>query len=121
MASLPPWPRPKFPTDEVTQALSDPNLDFTEFSTWKDLFELAEEFTGKRLYVTQSSNGTPIARYEVALVANTEDDECPVVLFSAGGLSGDGGNLGGSLILKFTPPHQRTLIERFEFGEPRIG
>jgi len=120
MTSLPHIP-PPFPTEDVKTALAAPDLDFTEFNTWKDLFLLAQKH-GRHLYVKQFLRGCPVSRYEVASVAPTATaTECPVVLFSAGGLFGDDfGNLGGSLVLQFEPPIKRTIIDRFEFGEPEI-
>ena len=120
MPSLPPHPRPPWPTDEVVTALKGPH-DFTQFDTWKDLFLLAQKYN-RHLYVKQFLRGCPVARYEVAYVAPTATAvECPVVLFNAAGLFGDdAGNLGGSLVLKFHPPIQRTIIDRFDFMEPEI-
>lgn len=119
MGSLPPHPKPVWPTEEVIEALKGPH-DFTEFDTWKVLFLLAQKYN-RHLYVKQFLRGCPVSRYEVASVSPTAAAECPVVLFSAGGLSGDaGGNLGGSLILKFQPPIQRTIIETYQFAEPEI-
>lgn len=104
----------------VRVILEDPSLDFSQFSTWRTLFELAKQFTGENLYVTRFSCGEAVGNYEVALVANSEDAEDPVILFSSGGLSGDGGNLGGSLSLVFTPPFKRN-VDYYEFGSPRIA
>jgi len=111
---------PVFPTEEVIEALKGPH-DFTEFDTWKTLFDLAEKNL-KHLYVKQFHKGCPVGRYEVASVAPTATaTDCPVVLFSAGGLFGDeAGNLGGGLILQFFPPIARQIIDRFEFGDPAI-
>lgn len=117
--ALPPHPQPVFPTQEVIDALADPTWDFTQFDTWKSLFSLAEKY-GRRLYVTQYVNGCPASRYEVAIVANNQSQECPVVLFNAGGLFGDDfGNLGGSLILMFQPPIQNTAAI-YDFRNPVI-
>lgn len=118
--NLPPHLPPPFPTEDVKEALADPNLDFTDFDTWKSLFFLAQEH-GRRLYVRQFIMGCPATRYEVASVSPMVDaTECPVILFNAGGLFGDdSGNLGGSLTLQFAPPVKRT-VDRFIFGEPEI-
>lgn len=117
--SLPPHPKPKFPTEEVTQALVGPH-DFTQFDTWKDLFLLAQKYN-RHLYVKQYLRGCPVSRYQVAQLAPLATAECPVVLFSAGGLFGDdAGNLGGSLVLKFHPPIQRTIIDTYQFADPEI-
>jgi len=120
MNGLPPHPQPPWPTEEVTEALQGPH-DFTEFGTWKELFDLAEK-NQRHLYVKQFLRGCPVGRYEVAMVAPTATaTDCPVVLFNAGGLFGDdAGNLGGSLTLKFFPPIQRQIIETYDFGEPEI-
>lgn len=121
MTQLPPHTPPPWPTEEVRTALADPTLDFKDFNTWKTLFDLAQK-NGRRLYIKQFLRGCPVSRYEVASVAPTATaTECPIVLFSAGGLfGGDAGNLGGSLVLKFEPPSQRAIIDRFEFKEPEI-
>jgi len=120
MVSLPPHPKPVWPTQEVIDALVGPH-DFSEFDTWKTLFLLAQKY-GRHLYVRQFFKGCPASRYEVATVApSATATECPVVLFNAGGLFGDdSGNLGGSLVLKFHPPLQRTIIDIYEFAEPEI-
>jgi hypothetical protein len=119
-AHLPPHPQPPWPTAEVVEALKGPH-DFAQFDTWKDLFLLAQKHN-RHLYVTQFLRGCPTSRYQVASVAPTATaTDCPVVLFNAGGLFGDDfGNLGGSLVLKFEPPIQRTIIDRFQFAEPEI-
>lgn len=120
MVGLPPHPRPPWPTAEVTEALAGTH-DFTKFSTWKDLFLLAQKY-GRHLYVKQYLRGCPVSRYEVASVAPTATAvECPVVLFNAAGLFGDdAGNLGGSLVLKFHPPIQRTIVDTYQFSDPEI-
>lgn len=120
MSSLPPHPLPPWPTEDVVDALATEH-DFTEFDTWKELFDLAEKHQ-RHLYVKQFLRGCPVSRYEVASVSPTATaTDCPVILFNAGGLFGDGaGNLGGSLVLKFYPPIQRQLIETYAFGEPEI-
>lgn len=120
MNELPPHPLPIFPTEDVKAALII-ERDFTEFSSWKVLFDLAEKHQ-RKFYIKQFVRGCPVGRYEVASVSPTETaTDCPVILFNAGGLFGDdAGNLGGSLILKFFPPIQRTIVDRFGFGEPEI-
>ena len=120
MLGLPPHPQPPWPTEEVTEALVGPH-DFKNFDTWRELFALAEK-NQRHLYVTQFIKGCPVSRYEVATVAPTATaKDCPVILFSAGGLFGDeAGNLGGSVILQFEPPIRRAVIDRFEFGKPEI-
>jgi len=119
MVSLPPHAPPPWPTEEVVSALAGTH-DFTQFETWKDLFLLAQKYN-RHLYVKQFLRGCPVNRYEVASVAPLPSADCAVVLFNAGGLSGDdAGNLGGSLILKFQPPIQRTIIDTYQFAEPEI-
>lgn len=119
MTALPPHPKPPWPTEEVIKALAGSH-DFTQFETWKELFLLAQKHN-RHLYVKQFLRGCPVSRYEVASVSPLETAECPVILFSAGGLSGDdAGNLGGSLVLKFQPPLQRTIIDTYQFAEPEI-
>jgi hypothetical protein len=119
--SLPPHPKPPWPTEDVKEALANPDLNFKEFDTWRDLFFLAQKH-GRTLYVRQILRGCPASRYQVASVApSATATDCPVVLFNAGGLFGDDfGNLGGSLVLHFEPPIRRTVIDRFEFGDPEI-
>lgn len=117
--SLPPHPKPVWPTEDVTEALTA-DYDFTLFSSWQTLFNLSQQH-GRRFYIRQFLRGQPVSRYEVAHVAPEEEHEDPVILFNAGGLFGDdAGNLGGSLILRFTPPIQRQIIDTYEFGEPEI-
>ncbi len=120
MNGLPPHPLPPWPTEDVKAALAI-TYDFTTFEPWKILFDLAEKHQ-RKFYIKQFVRGCPVGRYETVSVSPTETaTDCPVILFNSGGLFGDdAGNLGGSLILKFFPPIQRTIIERFDFGDPEI-
>jgi hypothetical protein len=120
MLGLPPHPQPPWPTEDVTDALAV-DYDFTEFDSWKTLFDLAEKHQ-RKFYIKQFLRGCPVGRYEVVSVSPTEvATDCPVILFNSGGLYGENaGNLGGSLILKFYPPIQRTIVDMYCFGEPEV-